>query len=142
MMKAQIGNLLLVAVVTGISLSFTSMPVTDVNPAGGAYLVFAGRSGGNIKMSELRGQTELSVEGCARGSKIFSFSLEINDGGRMQTLSATSNKLTSVMISALNRLEPGDSFVFKSMKAQLPNGKDVVDVYGEKFVVVKEEGKV
>jgi hypothetical protein len=103
---------------------------------GGAYLVFAGKNGGQITRSELRGQKELGVDGCAKGSRIFSFSLEISRDGKTQKMTASSNVLSNDMITALGKLESGDSFEFKSMKAYLPNGKDVVDVQGRKFEVV------
>jgi hypothetical protein len=118
----------------------TITPVENVIPAeatmGGAYLVFAGKNGGDITKRELRGQTELGVEGCAKGSRVFSFSLEVNRDGKTQKMQAKSNVLSQDMITALASLDTGDSFEFKSMKAYLPNGKDVVDVHGRKFVVV------
>jgi hypothetical protein len=110
--------------------------VTTAIPVGGAYLVFAGKNGGKIEKKELASQTELKVDGCAKGSRIFTFSLEVNKGGKKSMLNADSNVLTREMISRLQNLSPGDSFEFKSIRAYLPNGKDVVDVHGERFVVV------
>ena len=103
---------------------------------GGAYVVFAGKHGGNIKKSELRGQTELSVDGCAKGSRIFAFTLEVNRKGKVTKLHAKANVLTTDMVTTLNGLDAGDSFEFTSTKAYLPNGKDEVDVHCQKFVVV------
>ena len=127
--------------------SFTSRPVqsgsqmtvgysTDVTEVGGAFLVFAGKHGGEIRKSELVGQRELKVDGCAKGSRIISYALVITKRGTKNTLEAASNELTKEMVSKLMSLEPGDSFEFKAMRAYLPNGKDIVDVHGEKFVVV------
>ncbi len=148
-MKTVVSNLLLVALVIGISSGFVNKPVaTDVisvhdvvsveSPVGGAFLIFAGKNGGNIKMSELQGQTELSVDGCAMGSRIFTFALEINDSSRIKTLQAKSNVLSKEMVVALKGLAAGDSFEFKAMKAYLPDGKEMVEVHGKKFLIVKE----
>ena len=145
-MKTQFGILLMLVLVIGISTSVVSASVnTDLNtgirteiPFGGAFLIFAGKNGGNIKMSELQGKTELAVEGCAKGSKIFSYVLDINTGGKIRTYKASSNVLTNEMVTALKGLHAGDSFEFKSIKANLPNNKEVVDVHGYKYVIVKE----
>jgi hypothetical protein len=112
------------------------MVINSEEFVGGAYLVFAGKNGGSITKSEMRGQTELSVEGCAKGSKIFTYTLEIHAGGKTRSLEAKSNKLTTEMVTALQSLKVGETFQFKSMKAQLPEGKDIVDVSSEKFTVV------
>ena len=145
-MKTQFGILLMLVLVISISTSAVRASVkTDVitgitaeSPIGGAFLVFAGKNGGNIKMSELRGKTELGVEGCAKGSEIFSFVLEINSGGKTRTYKASSNVLSNEMVTALLGLHAGDSFEFKSIKANLPNDKEVVDVHGYRYVIVKE----
>ena len=145
-MKTQFGILLMLMLVIGIS---TSPMMASVNghlakgirkeaPVGGAFLVFAGKNGGNIKMSELQGKTELAVEGCAKGSEIFSFVLDINSGGKTRTYKASSNVLSNEMVAALKGLHAGDSFEFKSIKANLPNDKEVVDVHGYRYVIVKE----
>ena len=110
--------------------------ISSETAIGGAFLVFAGKHGGNISKSELRGQTELKVDGCAKGSKIFAFTLEVNHKGKVSKLQAKSNVLTTDMVTALNGLNAGDSFEFTSTKAYLPNGKDEVDVHSQKFVVV------
>jgi len=144
-MKTQ--NVILLVVMLGIgfassvvaSVKMQFIPfITSESSYGGAFLVFAGKNGGNIKMSELQGQTKLGVEGCAKGSRIFSFALEVNAGGKVRTFKAESNDLTNEMVTMLKGLHAGDSFEFKSMKAYLPDSKDVVDVHGNKFVVVKE----
>ena len=146
-MKNVIKHLLLFAVTICLTSSFVDKPVpspvkidtgsfTHMSVAGGAFLVFAGKHGGEIKKDELTSQRELKVDGCAKGSKIFSYSLEVNKRGMKSTLEAKSNLLSDEMITKLKSLSPGDSFEFKSMKAYLPNGKDIVDVHGQKFVVV------
>jgi hypothetical protein len=146
-MKSRILNLLFAAGILCFASSGIGSPLalhkqTDfsfspVNKAiGGAFLVFAGKHGGEIKKSELNGNSVLGVEGCAKGSRIFKFTLEITKSGVLTTMQADSNVLTSEMMAKLKSLSPGDSFEFKEMKAYMPNGKDVVDVHGQKFVVV------
>lgn len=105
-------------------------------PVGGAHLIFAGKFGGEISKKEMSGQTELKVDGCARGSRIFEYTIHITKGGKTNKLSNRSNVLTSEMLAALNSLSKGDAFEFRNTKAYLPNGKDVVDVHTNKFVVV------
>ena len=84
---------------------------------GGAFLVFAGKQSGEIKKSEIANQKEVSVDGCAKGSRIFKFTLEVTKAGSRTTLYAESNLLTSEMISKLKSLSTGDTFEFKSLKA-------------------------
>jgi len=104
-------------------------------PVGGAYLVFAGKFGGEISKNEMSGQTELKVDGCAKGSRIFEYTIHITKGGKTSKLSNRSNVLTSEMLAALNSLSKGDEFEFRNTKAYLPNGKDIVDVHTKKFMV-------
>ncbi|MBK8503549.1 MAG: hypothetical protein IPL46_15855 [Saprospiraceae bacterium] len=103
---------------------------------GGAYLMFAGKFGGEITRKEITQHQSLTVDGCAAGSRIFKFTLDITTKGKTNSLQAESNNLTEDMLSHLNELRPGDEFEFIKTKAYLPNGKDVVDVMGKRFVVV------
>ena len=105
-------------------------------PYGGAYVVFAGKFGGEVTKQEMAGQTEVKVEGCAKGSRIFDITLILEKGGQTITLKSDSGVLTKEMRANLNSLVKGDSFEFKNTKAYLPNTKDVVDVHGRKFIVV------
>lgn len=105
-------------------------------PYGGAYVVFAGKFGGEVTKNEIAGQSDLKVEGCAKGSRIFEFSLHITKGGKTTVLKNRSNLLTTEMTTVLKSLSKGDEFEFRNAKAYLPNSKDVVDVHGRKFVVV------
>ncbi|HZV69415.1 MAG TPA: hypothetical protein VFG10_07725 [Saprospiraceae bacterium] len=144
-MKITIKNLLFSVVIICLSSSFVSGPVMNdpitkegISTAitfGGAYLYFAGKYGGEIKKKDLAGQKELKVEGCAKGSKIISYTLEINKRGTKSAFSGRSNVLSDEMVTKLQGLEPGDTFEFKEVKATMPNTKDVVDVHGQKFVV-------
>lgn len=140
-------NTTLIILVIGIVSAFTASPGSPVPsgsmetvsmeaPVGGAYLVFAGKRGGNIKKSEIKAHTELQVDGCARGSKIFMFTLAVNRKGKVIRFHAKSNVLSADMVTALNGLEAGDSFEFISTKAYMPDGKDEVDVHSQTFVVV------
>jgi len=103
---------------------------------GGAYLVFAGKFGGDITRKEIESNTEVKVEGCAKGSRIFQFTLSVTKNGKTTTLTNKSNLLTDEMATQLKSLTKGDSFEFQQTKAYLANSKDVVDVHGRKFVVV------
>jgi hypothetical protein len=102
---------------------------------GGAYVVFAGKSGGDIKRSEIVGQTEVRVAGCAKGYAITSFTLEITRGQTKSTYPSSSNQLSKEMQSKLQSLVKGDSFEFKLMKAR-QEGTHMVDVHGSKFTIV------
>lgn len=103
---------------------------------GGAYIMFAGKFGGEITKREIEEQTAVSVDGCATGSRIFKFTLDVTKDGKMTSLEGGSSVLTKEMLSSLRSLSKGDEFEFRKPKAYLPNGKDVVDVQGKKFVVV------
>ena len=105
-------------------------------PSGGAWVLFAGKLGGEITRPEIEGETELKVEGCARGSRVFDFTLSITKNGKTNVLTTNSNLLTAEMRAQLKSLAKGDAFEFRKTKAFLPNGKDVVDVRGGKFMVV------
>ncbi|HMR44563.1 MAG TPA: hypothetical protein PKC40_12050 [Saprospiraceae bacterium] len=143
-MKNKVKHLLYLIVMllpAGLLVSFSvpaTIPIADTDKAGygGAYLVFAGKFGGDITRKEIESNTEVKVEGCAKGSRIFQFTLSITKNGRTTTLTNKSNLLTDEMNAQLKSLSKGDSFEFQQTKAYLPNGKDVVDVHGRKFVVV------
>ena len=146
-MKNKANQFFNLAVLLFLTCSFTYKPVSvdapmngraavEKAPYGGAYLFFAGKYGGEITKQEMTGQTEVAVDGCARGSRIFTFTLTITKGKNKSTYATTSNVLTAEMRGKLNSLSKGDVFEFQHVKAYLPNGKDVVDVRGGKFVVV------
>lgn len=109
--------------------------VSSITLFGGAYLVFAGKQGGVVSKKDIEAQRELSVAGCAKGSKIFKYTLQITKGGQTTSYKADSNVLTTEMQTRLKSLTKGDSFEFVEIKAYLPGGKEVVNVWGEKFVV-------
>lgn len=139
-MKSTVKNFLFATSALLLTCSFTE--ITRLNPpapAGGAYVVFAGKFGGEITKQEMEGQTSLGVDGCARGSRIFQFTLEVKKSGRTSTYSAKSNNLSNEMTSALRSLSVGDEFEFKNMKAYLSNGKDVVDVHGKAFKIAAKK---
>ncbi len=145
-MKSTIKNFLLATAAVLFTCSFTEitrlnteMTGLDAAPVGGAYVVFAGKYGGEVTQKDLEGQTTLGVDGCARGSRIFQFTLHVTHGGKTSTYTANSNVLTSEMTAKLRSLSIGDRFEFKKMKAYLPNGKDVVDVHGKEFVIVAKK---
>jgi hypothetical protein len=104
-------------------------------PVGGEYVVFAGKSSGNITKSDLVAQTEVRVDGCAKGYKITTFTLEITCGNTKSTYTANSNQLTKEMKSKLQTLSKGDVLEFKLMKAMQDTGH-LVDVHGNTFTVV------
>ncbi len=140
-MKKHFGNFLLAGALLLLTCSFTQGPtsgitLTDATPVGGAYLTFAGKFGGNITQKEIAAHQDLGVDGCARGSRIYQFTIDITKGGKTTTLNATTNVLNKDMLARLKGLAPGDTFEFRETKAYLPNGKDKVDVHSKKFVVV------
>jgi hypothetical protein len=110
--------------------------ISVTSPVGGAYLLFAGKFGGEVSRKEIADQKELAVDGCAKGSKIFQYTLVVTKGNQTFTYQASSNLLTMEMQSKLKSLAAGDRFEFTQIKAYLPNGKDVVDVHGKIYFVI------
>ncbi|MCB0628582.1 MAG: hypothetical protein R2824_25710 [Saprospiraceae bacterium] len=141
-------SLLFTALLALLFCSFTGGPVgNNSNPAaekisvddlsfGGAYLVFGKKYGGEITKKQFAGQRQLGVDGCAAGSRIFTYQLQITHAGKTAYYSAESNMLSEDMVAKLKSLVQGDTFQFKKIQAYLPNGKDVVDVHSREFVVV------
>ena len=75
------------------------------------------------------------MDGCAKGYKIMTYTIEITRGQSKLTYQSNSNHLTKEIQSKLQSLVKGDTFEFKLMKAQ-QGGKHIVDVHGSKFTVV------
>ena len=120
----------------GKLVSGSSLAGINEKRVGGAYIFFAGKYGGEITKQEIVGQTEVLVEGCARGSRIIKFTLEVTKGGKTSSFKTDSNVLTTEMRNKLNSLSKGDTFEFKDAKAYWGNSKDdVVVVKPGKFVV-------
>lgn len=136
-MQVIIKKLLLLSTVLLFTCSFVGNQVIPM-PPGGAYAIFSGKFGGEITKKEIAEHQKLSVDGCAKGSRIFKFTLEVTKNGKTSSFQNDSNVLTKEMITKLKELSPGDAFEFTKTKAYLPNGKDVVDVHGKKFVVVQQ----
>ncbi len=128
--------LLLGSAFTSQSASTTAGDTDFIVSYGGAYVMFAGKYGGEIPRSEIAGQTEIKVEGCVTGARIFDFTLAITKGGKTRMLRAKSNVLTADMQTQLKSLNKGDVFEFQHTKAYLANGRDVVDARGSKFIVI------
>ncbi len=105
-------------------------------PVGGAYLMFAGKFGGEVTRSEIAATSEVRVDGCAKGSRIFQFTLSVSKNGRTTVLAGQANILSGEIMTQLKSLSKGDSFEFRNTKAYLPNGSDVVEVHAKKFIVV------
>ena len=120
-----------------VPMSKSKTTVSNEPPVGGAYLIFAGKTGGQIGKRDMEGQTKLGLNGCpgAKESTIVSFTLEIKKGGKATTLQSSSDKLTSDMVAKLKTLAAGDSFEFKKVMAHLPNSKDLFEVHTQKFTV-------
>lgn len=122
-------------------LAGKSVPATNLKASieaayGGAYVVFAGKFGGEITRKEIENNSEVKVDGCAKGSRVFQFTLHITKNGKTSVLKGQSSLLTDEMIAQLKSLSKGDSFEFQNTKARLSNSNDVVDVHGRKFIVV------
>lgn len=141
-MKSSIQNSLYacVLILSSIGLfSFSSsheITSPESEPIGGAYLTFADKFGGDVTHKDLRQTIEIGVAGCAKGSKIFQFQLKITKSGKQVSYKGTSPILTKEMLTTLRSLSNGDEFIFKKVKAHLPDGKSEVDVWGKKFTVV------
>ena len=118
-----------------MAISTQAMSTTAISSPGGAYLVFAGKFGGELNAEAIQACKEIDVAGCAAGSKIFQFTLHITHKGKTTTFKSTEGKLTDKMIAILASLEEGDAFHFERIKAKLPTG-GTVDVYARKFLVV------
>ena len=127
---------------TGFSYQSTNAHVLpNLNSAnstenfGGAYLVFAGKFGGELTQKDIANTRALNVEGCAKGSVIYEFDLKITKKGKTITLHGSSDQLTEEMHAQLKNLSVGDEFTFKNTKARLPK-EGVVDVWAKKFTIV------
>lgn len=122
---------------TGNRLAFLCDDESDTETMGGAYATFAGKFGGDITKKELMHNTEVGVAGCTAGSLIYTFSLHVNveSEGKSDVFKGTSHELTTDMLKSLRSLKHGDSFEFKRIKAQLPEGSKI-DVLGRIFIVV------
>ena len=133
-------SLLLSAFVIVGMCSFVAAPNPEATAElpGGAFLTIAGKFGGDIAKKEVLKTKELAVDGCAVGSKIFTYTIDINKGGTISTFKEESNTFSKEIIMKMKELNTGDSFEFKKIKAYLPNGKDQVDVHSKKFVVVAD----
>lgn len=147
-MKSTIKHFLLSTILLCFAISFNNVPLAAAVPLsksshlgfkldGGAYLIFAGKTGGSIAKKDLSGQLKLSLDGCpgAKESTIVSFELEINKRGKTITLQSKSNQLTAEMLSALRALGAGDTFDFKKVMAHMPNNTKQFEVHTQKFTV-------
>jgi len=134
-MKKKISTLIMSL---GLTLAFLlpsgsnlSLANPSIKKTGGAYLTLAGKFGGNISQAELKAECKLGIEGCAKGSKIFQYSLYIND----KVYKGSSHSLSDAAIAHLQQLEKGDEFHFERIRATLPEGRKV-DVLARTFTVV------
>ncbi len=116
-------------------ISMDSKTASDLDLFGGAYLTFAGKHGGDLTKQEVAKTKALEVEGCAKGSVVFQFSLEITKNGKTTTFAGKSNDLTTEMHNLLKQLSAGDEFTFKNTKARLPK-EEIVEVWAKKFTIV------
>jgi hypothetical protein len=116
-------------------VSLDSKPKVVTDFFGGAYLVFAGKFGGELTKKDITNTKALSVEGCAKGSKIYTFDLKITKNGKTTTFHGKSDQLTEEMHTQLKQLSVGDEFTFKNTKAHLPV-EGTVDVWAKKFTIV------
>lgn len=118
------------------AFSYKTQEFTKENLPGGAYVFFAGKSGGEISKQEMAGQIEVKVEGCAKGSRITVFTLVVTQGRKTSTFTGKSGVLTADMRAKLNSLGKEDFFEFRDMKAYWTEEKREISVAGAKFVVV------
>ena len=139
-MKKRLRNLLMATTFLALCLPLianaNNYTANTIPNLGGAYLVFAGKMGGEISKKDLVKQTELEVSGCAAGSKIFEYTLYITKNGKTQSFQANDCLLSNEVCTLLKSLAAGDTFEFKKIKARLPKGDGIVDVRAKKFRVV------
>lgn len=109
--------------------------IKDDHITGGAYLTFAGKHSGEIAITEIASHKELSVTGCAAGSKIYQFTLYVKKDGKTRSFAGKSPVLSTEAQAALKTLKKGDSFYFEKVKAHEPEG-NIVDVRAGTFTVV------
>ncbi|MDW3652247.1 MAG: hypothetical protein R8P61_34545 [Bacteroidia bacterium] len=128
MLCMNLGLSLAFIILTGGNLSLAN---PSIEKTGGAYLTLAGKFGGNISQAELKAECKLGIEGCAKGSKIFQYSLYIHD----KVYKGNSHSLSDEAIAHLKKLEKGEEFYFKRIRAKLPEGNNV-DVFARTFTVV------
>jgi hypothetical protein len=128
-------QIMLVAGTLGTANSEALTSHSDESIAGGAYLTIAEKFGGEITLQELKSTEELGVAGCAAGSKIVQFRLEIYAAQGKKTFKRSTHRIDREISGSLGKLKVGDSFNFFSVKATLPSG-DKVDVVSRKFIVI------
>ena len=116
-------------------VSIDSKAALETDLFGGAYLVFAGKHGGELSKNDIANTKVLGVEGCAWGSKIYQFDLKVTKNGKTTTYHGNSDQLNEEMHTQLKQLSVGDEFTFKNTKARLPK-EGTVDVWAKKFTIV------
>lgn len=126
--------LILVFMMVIISKSTADVPCNLDGP-GGAYVTLADKFGGEISTKELKTVRELGIAGCAKGSKVYAFILEIKSKGKMKRYTGDSNSLSKEILYNLGILTKGDTFIFIEIKANLPTGGKI-DALGRTFTVV------
>lgn len=147
-MKSTIKHFLLSSTLLCFAISINNVPLAAAVPLsksntieikldGGAYLIFAGKTGGSIAKKDLGGPLKLSLDGCpgAKESTIVSFELEISKRGKTTTLQSKTNQLTAEMLTALRALGTGDTFDFKKVMAHFPNNAKQFEVHTQKYTV-------
>ena len=119
---------------TNSVMSHSKFPSLSSEIFGGAYLTFAEKFGGTITNQDLQKTQQLGVAGCAAGSKITSFTLQIKTNGTHKTYRSKNHVFSKELTIVFRSLKKGDSFEFKNVKAKLPTG-GIVDVYCKPFVI-------
>ena len=119
-------------------MAYATTPNTTSSPKaetpGGAYLKINGKFGGEIYQTELAQDITLEIDGCAKGAKIYQFTLVIDHAGKTTEYMGDSNELTKDMLAEIKALKKGDSFKFERVKARL--GKDdKFDVVARPFTI-------
>lgn len=108
---------------------------------GGAWVLFAGKYGGDISRQEIAAQTGITVGGCSNDARVSTFTVSITKNGKTKSYTTDSGNLTAEMITALKSLSKGDVFEFNRTKAWIDNGKYHVDVRGAKFSVIDKSAR-
>lgn len=117
--------------------AFISRP-TDF---GGAWVLFAGKYGGEINKQEIAAQTCITVGGCSKDWRVTTFTLVVTQSGKTNSYTTDSATLTAEMSTQLNSLKNGDAFEFQQTKAYIKEGKYLVDVRDAKFTVIDKRAR-
>ena len=108
---------------------------------GGAWVLFAGKYGGEISKQEIAAQTGITVGGCSKDARVSTFTVSITKNGKTKSYTTDSGNLTAEMSTQLRSLNKGDVFEFNHTKAWINDGANHVNVRDAKFTVIDKSAR-